>query len=89
MLDKEFYTKLIYEHKYQEDFGPERITFEETAWDCDLTRMLNMFHGLMISAGYQEESWKRVLEDYLVEMYDATVTYPSDEKSEDIDDSIC
>lgn len=67
MDKKEFYTELIYRIKHIEDYGPSEISIKKNAWDLGLEELLTMFHGIVISATYQEESFINVLADYLEE----------------------
>ena len=77
MDKKEFYTELIYRIKHIEDYGPSEISIRKNAWDLGLDELLTMFHGIAISATYQEESFINVLAGYL-EDRGYTVISPED-----------
>lgn len=79
-MDKTFYTKLIYECKDPDDFGPRRVEVSETVWDGNLEQLLKMFHTIAIGATFQEVSFKRVLAGYLEENYQADVIFPEDKE---------
>ena len=87
MKDETFYTKLTYEHKYPEDYGPEVITSKKEAWDLTLDNLLEMFHGIAIAAGYQEGSFKKVLIDWLAEYHNIYVNESTDENEDEVRDS--
>lgn len=83
MKDNTFYTKLTYEHKYPEEYGPEVITCKKEAWDLDLYHLFEMFHGIALAAGYQEGSFKKVFIEWLAEYYDIYVPESTDECGDD------
>lgn len=84
MITHDIYTKLIYECKGIDDYGPKRVTIEEAAWDLDMDSLLEMFHGIAIAATYQEGSFEKSLATYLEERgYE--VTDPDEKVEEPID----
>lgn len=67
--EKSFYTKLTYEHKCQNDFGPQTISQEITVWDNSMEDMMEMFHTLMIGAGFTDGCFANGLIGWLEEYH--------------------
>lgn len=64
-MEKEFYTELIYRHKCIEDYAPTEISFRKAQWDMNLDELLEMFHCICIGATWSEETFEKVLAEYL------------------------
>lgn len=64
-MNREFYTKLIYEHKCPDDHGPERVEVSKTVWDADSDDVFDMFHTIFIGAGFSEDNFIGELIGYL------------------------
>ena len=64
-MDTTFFTKLTYEHKSIHDRGPDVIKVEKTTWDLSGEEMVDMFHTIMIGAGFSEDGFKSSLNNWL------------------------
>ena len=83
-MEKDFYTELIYRLKYP-DSAPDEITIKKGAWGLDMSDLLNMFHGIAISATYMERSFENSLVRYLEDL--GYTVYGPDENADDVRDA--
>lgn len=85
--EKDFYTKLTYEHKCVEDFGPQTISQKITVWDNSMNDMMDMFHTLMIGAGFPESCFVGGLIEWLEEYHPEYEIYEKDENESEVEKS--